>query len=84
MIQQYSRRYNRALIVRTKGNNINENNNNNIRAISKAQNVRKWAILDGDFSVNDGELTSTSQMRRREVQLKHMALIEQIYLDPRL
>lgn len=45
-------------------------------AVSKAAFVRKWAIVDGDFSIDGGELTPTMKLKRKVVYKKFEALIE--------
>ena len=39
----------------------------NKNAISRAQNVQKWAILPRDFTQEGGELTLTMKLRRKVV-----------------
>ena len=41
-------------------------------------------MLDGDFTVDGGELTPTLKLKRKEVEKKNMALIEQLYIDAKL
>lgn len=48
-------------------------------AISRAQNVQKWKLLDSDFSVPGGELTPTLKLKRRIVSDKYSDLIEGLY-----
>ena len=48
-------------------------------AISRAQNVRKWILLDRDLSLATGELTATLKLRRNVVQLNHKEKINQLY-----
>lgn len=51
----------------------------NARAISRAQHLRKWALLPGDFTLEGGELTPTMKLKRRTVYTKHEARIEAMY-----
>merc|ERR1711991_1124009 len=48
----------------------------NEKAISRAQNINAFRILDEDFSVNGGELTPTLKLKRRIVDQKYENLIE--------
>jgi len=41
-----------------------------LRAISRAHNIRKWCLIPGDFSVENGELTPTLKLKRRIVEKK--------------
>ncbi|CAK78507.1 unnamed protein product (macronuclear) [Paramecium tetraurelia] len=52
--------------------------------ISKAQQIRKWTIIEGDFSVETGELTPTLKLKRKVVEKKWKGEIERMYLDSRL
>jgi len=56
----------------------------NDKSISRAHHVRKWAFIEGDFTVDGGELTPTMKLKRNVVQKKHEALIETLYQDPKL
>ncbi|EAR97244.2 acyl-CoA synthetase (AMP-forming)/AMP-acid ligase II (macronuclear) [Tetrahymena thermophila SB210] len=56
----------------------------NSKAISRAQNIQKYAILDSDFSIDGGDLTPTLKLKRNVVNQKHEALIESLYVDPKL
>jgi long-chain-fatty-acid--CoA ligase ACSBG len=51
---------------------------------SRAQNIRKWAFIPGDFSLAGGELTPTMKVKRRSVLEKYKGEIESLYQDPRL
>lgn len=46
-----------------------------------AEQVRKFAILDHDFSRETGELTHTMKLRRRHTIDKHRALLESFYRE---
>jgi len=54
----------------------------NKEAISKAQYIRKWDVIE-EFQVGV-ELTPTMKLKRKEVMKKHSQLIEKMYLDPAL
>ena len=52
----------------------------NEKAISKAQRVQKFIILDADFSVDGGELTPTLKMKRKIINQKYEKEINSMYL----
>lgn len=56
----------------------------NARAISKAQNIQKFALLDIDFSVEAGDLTPTLKLKRNVVIKKYEPIIETLYIDSKL
>jgi len=56
----------------------------NSKAISRAQNVRKWYLLEGDFTVNGGEMTPTMKLKRKVVSTKYAKEIETMYEEPKL
>lgn len=56
----------------------------NEQAASKAQHIRKWSIIPGDFTIAGGELTPTMKVRRRIVSEKYMGEIELLYEEARL
>lgn len=56
----------------------------NERSISRAQHVRKWAIIPGDFTVDGGELTPTLKLKRKFTSTKHTEAILKLYQDPKL
>ena len=51
----------------------------NKNALSRAQKVAKWAVLDTDFSEPGGELTPTLKLKRSSVADKYSSVIEEIY-----
>lgn len=51
----------------------------NQRAVSQAQKVQKWTLLDADFSVPGGEFGPTMKVRRFFVQKKYAATIDAMY-----
>ena len=48
----------------------------NSKAISRAATLRRWIILDNDFSIDTGELTPTMKVKRNFVYKKYNAIIE--------
>jgi long-chain acyl-CoA synthetase len=49
------------------------------KAVSQAEAIRKFAILDEDFSEADGQLTPTLKVRRNVVMEKYAAQIAALY-----
>lgn len=56
----------------------------NSKTISRASRVQKWLILDGDFTINGGELTPSMKLKRKVTEKKYIKEIESLYLDPAL
>ena len=51
----------------------------NQKAISRAQEIKKFGVIVNDFSVAGGELTPTMKIKRKFVLEKYAALIDEIY-----
>ncbi|XP_042552956.1 long-chain-fatty-acid--CoA ligase ACSBG2-like [Dipodomys spectabilis] len=51
----------------------------NQEATSNAQRIRKWLILDKDFSIQGGELGPTTKMRRHFIIQKYKPQIDTLY-----
>lgn len=56
----------------------------NMKAISRVAQIKKWKILDRDFSIDGGELTPTLKVKRRVVNKIHLESIESLYSDAKL
>ena len=56
----------------------------NSKAISRVTQIKKWKILDKDFSIEGGELTPTLKVKRKVINKLHIETIEQMYNDPKL
>lgn len=54
---------------------------NQEKALSRAQHIRKWALLPSDFvfAVPDAELTPTLKLKRDVVFSKYAAVIKELY-----
>lgn len=55
--------------------------NANLKAISRAQIIRKWMIIPQDFSIQNGELTPTHKVKRKFISQKYSKIIEKMYLE---
>jgi long-chain acyl-CoA synthetase len=49
------------------------------RAVSRAESIRAFRILDREFTVADGDLTASLKIRREVVSVRHRAEIEALY-----
>jgi len=49
------------------------------KAVSKAESIRQYRILPGDFTIEGGELTPTLKVKRSFVGSKYRAVIDDIY-----
>ncbi|HVO78310.1 MAG TPA: AMP-binding protein, partial [Methanomassiliicoccales archaeon] len=47
--------------------------------LSQPERARRWAVVNGDLSVERGELTANLKLRRKVVELKYAALITSMY-----
>ncbi len=56
---------------------VQENN----AAMASYEAIRKFAILDSDFTTQGGELTPTMKVRRKIVTAKHKDLLESFYTE---
>lgn len=51
------------------------------KQLAKYETIKKFAILDGDFSVETGELTPTLKIKRKFTSEKYKHIIEQFYQE---
>lgn len=56
----------------------------NQKAISRAQMVHNFHLMGEDFSVDNGTLTPSLKLKRREAHKKYAADIEQMYATAKL
>jgi long-chain acyl-CoA synthetase len=56
----------------------------NNKSISHAQYVQNFHILSEDFSVENGTLTPTLKLKRKETSKKYANEIESLYINPKL
>jgi len=50
--------------------------------LAQVERVRRFAILDRDFSAEHGELTPTLKLKRKAIETRHAAIFERVYADP--
>jgi long-chain-fatty-acid--CoA ligase ACSBG len=51
----------------------------NQKAINRVHEVKKWRLLEKEFSIDGGELTPTLKVKRRFVYKKYEQQIEDLY-----
>ena len=51
----------------------------NMKAVSRAQTIKKFVIIPGDFSVPGGELTPTMKLKRPIINKKYASYIDGLY-----
>jgi long-chain acyl-CoA synthetase len=56
----------------------------NDNAISRAQRVQTFAILGEDFTVENGILTPTLKLKRKEALKRYKDIIESFYTEAKL
>ena len=49
------------------------------RELAPFEQIRKFKILDREFSIEQGELTPTMKVRRNRVLENHRALVSEMY-----
>eukprot|EP00742_Colponemidia_sp_Colp-10_P001646 GILJ01001765.1.p1 GENE.GILJ01001765.1~~GILJ01001765.1.p1 ORF type:complete len:678 (+),score=107.76 GILJ01001765.1:41-2074(+) len=53
----------------------------NLKAVSRAQHIRKWQILSHDFTLDGGELTPTMKLKRKVVLEKYGPVVDTLYTE---
>jgi len=48
---------------------------------SNPEQIKKFSILPRDFTIDDGELTPTLKMRRKQITENWSSVIESMYTD---
>lgn len=51
----------------------------NAKAVSRAAHIKKFVLLDVDFSQPGGELTPTMKLKRKVTEQKHQRIVEGMY-----
>ena len=49
------------------------------QAVSKAESIRKWVLIDADWTVDSGHLTPSMKLKRNIVEQQYAAAIEGLY-----
>ena len=49
--------------------------------LAHVEQVRRFIILDRDFSQDQGELTPTMKLKRKEVEQKYAPMFDRAYLE---
>ncbi|MEM8960580.1 MAG: long-chain fatty acid--CoA ligase [Acidobacteriota bacterium] len=52
------------------------------RNLARVERIRRFVLLERDFSHEEGELTPTMKMKRRWIERHYADLFERIYTDP--
>jgi len=52
------------------------------QALARVERVRRFVLLDRDFSQEEGEMTPTMKMRRKALEEKHSDLFDRLYDEP--
>lgn len=50
--------------------------------LAQVERVRRFIILDRDFSQEHGEITPTMKLKRKAIETQHAATIDRLYEDP--
>ena len=51
--------------------------------LSRSEQVKRFALLDDELTVEAGEITPTQKIRRGEVAARHAARVDALYAEPR-
>jgi long-chain acyl-CoA synthetase len=50
--------------------------------LAQYETIKRFALLDRDFTFDGGELTYTLKLKRREIEKRYAEVIEQLYAEP--
>ena len=50
--------------------------------LAHVEHVRRFVILERDFSQEHGELTPTMKLKRKEIEQKYAPMLDRLYADP--
>ncbi len=81
-----SRKYLAALIVPSPGaspDRIQAEVDAVNRTLAPFERIRKFALLERDFSMEEEEITPTLKVRRRQIEKKHLDRIRELYPEDR-
>lgn len=51
------------------------------RGLASFETVKKFAVLEHEFTIDDGDLTPSMKLRRREVTRKYQSLLDSFYTE---
>jgi long-chain acyl-CoA synthetase len=51
------------------------------RSLASYETIKKFAILERDFTVEDGEMTPSLKVRRKDVTRKYQSLLDSFYTE---
>jgi len=52
------------------------------RDLARVEKVRRYFVLDRDFSIEGGEMTPTMKMKRKAIEEKYADRFNRVYEDP--
>ena len=47
--------------------------------LAQVQSIKRWTIIDSEFTIDGGELTPTMKMKRKVIREKYGTQIESLY-----
>ena len=50
--------------------------------VSRAESIRKFTVVNGDFTEENGLLTPSMKVKRADVLERHADVVEGLYADP--
>jgi len=50
-----------------------------MQAQTRIHQIKRWTILDSEFTVDNGELTPTLKIKRKVIQMLNFDKIEEMY-----